>query len=228
LTGAISFRRDLGDRDEVAVKNDDWKVLSEIGTGSSISQIADQLGTTEFWTARVAARLIKSDLVDLRESHGQDEYAPVEETTWASVDVEPETPDPVDDYTEPTERDYEPSTEPTSYDEPAEVFASDDEPEDEEPHAGSWWQEPVAEDEEPEDEEPRAPEVVAEGLSEMPSVEAAADDETADGQDVEEDTEAFLEKVFSELDSNESESEEGHGLLRRRRMGTLRDFSSDS
>jgi hypothetical protein len=143
------------------------------------------------------------------------------------VDVEPETSDPVDDYSERTDHEDHSSPEPSSYDEPEQVFATEDEPEGEEPNAGSWWQEPVAEDEEPDDEEPRAPEVVAEGLSEMPSVEAVADDGN-EGEDVEEDTEAFLEKVFSELDSNESEAEEGHGLLRRRRMGTLRDFSSDS
>ena len=44
------------------------------------------------------------------------------------------------------------------------------------------------------------------------------DDET----EVEEDTEAFLEKVFSGLDSNEDQpqQEEGYGLLRRRRLGS--------
>jgi hypothetical protein len=88
----------------------------------------------------------------------------------------------------------------------------------------SWWKEP-SDDEEPtvDDSHEKTPEVVGEGLSEIPSV---GDDETSD---VEGDTEAFLEKVFSELEStDESETEEGHGLLRRRRMGTLRDFSSDS
>jgi hypothetical protein len=86
-----------------------------------------------------------------------------------------------------------------------------------------------------------APKVVAEGLSEIPPVGSSEDDDSGstdhgsdsgssdDGSDVEGDTEAFLEKVFSELDSSEPESEEeGYGLLRRRRMGSLRDFSSDS
>ncbi len=68
----------------------------------------------------------------------------------------------------------------------------------------------------------------------MPAAGNAEDEEPGD---VEEDTEAFLEKVFSELGSSEaeedsgseeSEPEEGYGLLRRRRMGSLRDFSSDS
>jgi hypothetical protein len=85
----------------------------------------------------------------------------------------------------------------------------------------SWWQEPTRADESEGDDQAETPEVVAEALSEMPTVEGQDDDVT-------EDTEAFLEKVLSELDSTEPASEEGHGLLRRRRMGTLRDFSSDS
>ena len=49
--------------------------------------------------------------------------------------------------------------------------------------------------------------------------------------DVEEDTEAFLEKVFSELDDSSDEKEdqeEGYGLLRRRRMGAIRDIAGDA
>ena len=54
----------------------------------------------------------------------------------------------------------------------------------------------------------------------------AADSDTGE---VEEDTEAFLEKVFSELETPEDEpEEEGYGLLRRRRMGAIRDHSSDA
>ncbi len=91
----------------------------------------------------------------------------------------------------------------------------------------SWWQEPEDEASTDDQDEEVEPAVVAEGLSEMPSV--SDHDDSGDGSDVEEDTEAFLEKVFSELESTpESKAEEGHGLLRRRRMGTLRDFSSDS
>ena len=68
----------------------------------------------------------------------------------------------------------------------------------------SWW-------EEPSDETDEAP--------------SAGDDE--DGE-VEEDTEAFLEKVFSELDSSDEDSDEGYGLLRRRRLGAMRDIARDS
>ncbi|MGH3651043.1 MAG: hypothetical protein ACRDU9_10090, partial [Acidimicrobiia bacterium] len=226
LTGAISFRRDLGEREEVTVGSDDWKVLSEIGTGSPVIEIADKLGTTEFWTASVAARLVNNDLVVLtgsaRAPHA-DEYA-VDGADWepeSSQDDDAETT--VDEYPryvdEPVE-DATPET-PSQDEEVDEVFVSDDEVVD---PGRSWWQEP-SDEETPDvdDSHEKTPEVVREGLSEIPTV----SDE--DPSDLEGDTEAFLEKVFSELESTEeSESEEGHGLLRRRRMGTLRDFSSDS
>jgi hypothetical protein len=230
LTGAIAFRRDLGDREEVTVKVDDWKVLSEIGSGSSVEEIADKLGTTDFWTARVAARLVNSELIVLRGP----ELAPVEEEV-----AEAYAPTPQADYSQPEELpEPEAASEPV-YVAPADEYAayeaekSDAEADGSEssqlePDTAeevnpdrSWWQEPT--DGEPtSDNDSQAPAVVAEALSEIPPV-----GEPNEASDVEGDTEAFLEKVFSELDS-EPEVEEGHGLLRRRRMGTLRDFSSDS
>ncbi len=47
---------------------------------------------------------------------------------------------------------------------------------------------------------------------------------------VEDDTEAFLEKVFSELGSEteHDEEEDGYGLLRRRGLGNSQDAPSDS
>ncbi|HEY4606495.1 MAG TPA: hypothetical protein VIH55_02515, partial [Acidimicrobiia bacterium] len=69
--------------------------------------------------------------------------------------------------------------------------------------------------------EPATPEAEEEGdelYAEAPSFEPAAETEG-----VEEDTEAFLEKVFSQLEVNGQADveEEGHGLLRRRRMGSV-------
>lgn len=222
LTGAVSFRRDLGQREEVTINTDDWKVLSEIGTGSSVERIAEHLGTTKFWTAQVTARLLEKDLVVVTGT------APAPEVTEQTVE-------PVSDQnyfgSEPAAPEREYPSEPVE-DRYFDENDTDDESVDTRPDE-SWWQEP-------EDDIPQAPgdevtpEVVSEGLSEIPPV-ASTDEGDPDG--VEEDTEAFLEKVFSELgsaeneddsDSEESESEEGHGLLRRRRMGSLRDFSSDS
>jgi hypothetical protein len=56
-------------------------------------------------------------------------------------------------------------------------------------------------------------------IEDTPSLEEAP----AEPDTVEEDTEAFLEKVFSQLDANGQADveEEGHGLLRRRRMGSV-------
>ena len=234
LTGAIAFRRDLGDREEVTVKVDDWKVLSEIGSGASVEEIADKLGTTDFWTARIAARLVNNELIVLRGP----EFAAVEEEVAETYEAAPQA-----DYSQPPQESFdeapsEPVAEVAPSDEYAAYEAEKSDVEADGSGAGSlqsgveadeevnpdrsWWQEPTDEAKPATDDEAQAPAVVAEGLSEIPSVGGSGE-----GSEVEEDTEAFLEKVFSELDS-EPEVEEGHGLLRRRRMGTLRDFSSDS
>lgn len=224
LAASIGLRRDLGDREEVSVKSDDWKILSDIGNGKSVEEIADHLGTTEFWTARIVARLVNSELVELRAAGSADEWTEPEVAPVTVAEDTYEAPSKVDTYQEepyeaPVHQDDRTEVE---VDEPREVFAAESVEElDEDPHDESWWQEPQDETDPVDDE--RAPEVVGEGLSEMPTV-----GPVADSDDVEEDTEAFLEKVFSELDSDKSETDEGHGLLRRRRMGTLRDFSSDS
>lgn len=235
LTGAIGFRRDLGEREEVTVKVDDWKILTEIGSGASVAEIADKLGTTEFWTARVAARLVNNELivVQTHDTEVVDEPAePVAEYAATPVAEYPE----VEDQYEDTVEEEIPSDEYAAYEaEKATVedfnesnqdvveagtVASND-TEDVDPDEG-WWEEPK-DDDTTDDRDEQTPAVVAEGLSEIPAVGGSEE-----GDDVEGDTEAFLEKVFSELESTEPEAEEGHGLLRRRRMGTLRDFSSDS
>jgi len=202
LRDTITFNRDLADRDEVTVKADDWKVLSAIGSGSSVVEIGDNLGTSEFWAASITARLVKYDLLVVADETPV--MAPpqaVDEYTWASSEIPP-----VSGETDQAE-------EPEEFETPEEVETAEEfeTPEDMMPVASeedleavdvdpneSWWQEP------------------------------AADEAAKAGSDVEEDTEAFLEKVFSELESSDTEDSEGHGLLRRRRMGTLRDFSSDS
>jgi hypothetical protein len=223
LERMLRFNRDLGDRDEVSVDNDSWRVLSEIGSGSSVRSIAAELGTTEFWTARVAARLIKDDLIDLVAG-----AAPVEEP----VAYEPTWEEPVDEDVDPDQSWW---TEP-------EDEASDEEIEE-------TVEEPVAEtgeadlDEQQVEEEKVEEKKVEEktsifgayapGRESEPVTEDAPSQiptlvEEEDSAEVEEDTEAFLEKVFSELDGSDEPEEEGYGLLRRRRMGAIRDASSDS
>jgi hypothetical protein len=206
----LRFRRDLGERDQVTIAKDAWRVLSEVGQGSSVRALADELGTTEFWAARVAARLIDEDLLTIDPAPTVPEVT----TTWAY-----EAP-----IAEDTEIPATPAEEETGVEE---VFANAEEQAAvesvEESYADasfevdpnqSWWKEPE-------------PEADAEGSEEAAAVESATIVETEARPDVEEDTEAFLEKVFSDMEPAE-ESDEGYGLLRRRRMGVLRDTSTDA
>ena len=194
LDAMVDFSRDLGDRTEVKVSTEAWKVITEIRTGSSVSDIADRLGTTDFWTARVVADMLNLELLTLANGAGYDEAD--EEPT----DEAPEE-EPAEDFASPydtPERVYDEEVSEDEYEEADEVGA-EEQPAETPSHHQSWWQE-----------------------SEVKEASA-----TGEGADVEEDTEAFLEKVFSELEETEEENE-GHGLLRRRRLGALRDLSGDS
>jgi hypothetical protein len=230
LDGVIKMNRDLGDQDSVKISRDAWRLLCEMGSGASVKTLAERLGTTDFWTARVAAGLSDQQLLVLAASVAEDEVA------------EHEIAEPV-------------SVESPSYEEPAAVAAVSDSDEDEDPNE-SWWVEPQADESEAEpvsaateqsEPEPQKDsrfgqfrQMVAaseETSDDQPQSEAPAEPESAvlesqpeavstletpsDLDAVEEDTEAFLEKVFSQLDSNGQPEEEGHGLLRRRRLGSV-------
>jgi Domain of unknown function (DUF4388) len=214
LDGVMSISRDLGERDEVSINRDAWRVLSEIGSGSSVVSIARELGTTDFWAARIAAELIGDELLVVAEVESDEEVqTPVESPQ--SFGMPEADPEGVDEDLDPDQSWWE-------------------EPEDEGSETETETEE-VTEDQAVEvkstsifgayapgaSEEPAA--VVKEDLSEVPTV--SEDDE--DGE-VEGDTEAFLERVFSELDSPDDEDEEGYGLLRRRRMGVTRDSLGDA
>jgi hypothetical protein len=224
LDEVMRFSRDLGERSEVSINRDAWRVLSEIGSGSSVVSIAGELGTTDFWTARIAADLIDEELLVVDEVHSA-----VEVQTPAGAAESSSDPEPV---SEGSDEDLDPNE--------------------------SWWEEPEAEDGEHDTSAEEIPAaetleaskdevsevkttsifgafapgaskeaaaVVKEDLSQVPMVDESDDDE------VEDDTEAFLEKVFSELDGSDDEKEgeeEGYGLLRRRRMGAMRDTSGDA
>lgn len=190
----VRFARDLGSRDTVEIPRDGWRVLTQVEAGSSVREMARKLGTTEFWTARVAADLVENELLVV-------EYgAPVAPTAADESPRETEEFDPNQSWWEEPERGEEPETVASqeaiageSGDIPAEEGIPSPEPAEYEISGG-----PLAGSEEP--------------------------------SDVEEDTEAFLEKVFSELEggSDEPDEEEGFGLLRRRRMGVLRDGVDES
>ena len=227
LDDVMSISRDLGERDEVSINRDAWRVLSEIGSGSSVVSVAGELGTTDFWTARVAAGLIDDDLLLVVAAVESDEEVQTPAQDLSSFSEPEAVTEVVDEDVDPDESWWE---EPD--DEVSETDAEEVVPSEEMPVAET---DDVADDEKSEvkstsifgafapgaSKEPAA--VFKEELSEVPTV--GEDDE--DGE-VEEDTEAFLEKVFSELDSSTDEEEEGYGLLRRRRMGVMRDSSRDT
>ena len=276
LDARIAFLRDLGEREEVKIRRDAWKVLSEVGAGASVTQIARELGTTEFWAARVVARLVQDDLLRSQPETSEEPYGAAE-TTEPDYEPEPEYyPEPVAHtaVTEPVapapveeapvsepEYEYEDAASSTddhdyseSYEEaPAEesmAYAEDTseaEMSQHEPADEVVWQEESqipgvgAEVEEPAQETAEVPVAEAEDKDEdfdpnrswweEPEDEfdgTDSDEEDESDDDVEEDTEAFLEKVFSELDRSDEGEEEGYGLLRRRRLGAMRDIARDS
>ena len=227
LDDVMSISRDLGERDEVSINRDAWRVLSEIGSGSSVVSVAGELGTTDFWTARVAAGLIDDDLLLVVAAVESDEEVQTPAEDPSSLGEPEAVTEVVDEDVDPDESWWEEPDDEVSETDAEEVVPSEEMPVAE--------KDDIADDEKPEvkstsifeafgpgaSKEPAA--VFKEELSEVPTV--GEDDE--DGE-VEEDTEAFLEKVFSELDSSTDEEEEGYGLLRRRRMGVMRDSSRDT
>ena len=233
LTAPVAFVRDLGDREEVKIDSESWKVLSEVGSGASVSQMADELGTTEFWTARLAARLIDKDLVAFTaeevDQTSVDEMSEYDESNVEgaapeqTTDVQTHSDQTDDEDVDPDESWWE---EPEAEVEEEAVDQADDDAEESDPSPRTLQEMMQAADVESSDEEQAetpVEEQVAAATSEMPVL--SNDGDTAE---VEEDTEAFLEKVFSELETPEEPEEEGYGLLRRRRMGAIRDVSGDA
>jgi hypothetical protein len=201
----LRFRRDLGERDHVTIAKESWRLLSEVGEGKSVRSLADELGTTEFWTARVAAGLIEDELL------GMEAEAPrvVEEApAWEYSQPQPVAAEPMA---------AEPITAET-------VVQSAQDAGEVDPNQ-SWWTEPAEEETSTDDA------LVAAAAEQTEDAAASAstpqDQPAAESTEVAEDTEAFLEKVFADMEPTE-EADEGYGLLRRRRMGVLRDTAGDS
>lgn len=155
-----------------------WRLLSEIGSGASVKDLAARLGTTRYAVASVAATMVDNELLVVGD--GAVETAAV--------------PDTVEHVTDQADTHVEES----------EVHPD-----------RSWWDEPEVE--QPTDagvDEPSEQPVAAE------SDDVSEEDAESDNAEDAEDTDAFLEKVFSEVRTEPSE-EDGHGLMRRRRMGSI-------
>jgi hypothetical protein len=229
LDSRIRMNREAGDQDEITLNREAWRLICEIGAGASVAEIAERLGTTNFWIARVAAEMADRQLVSFSDSFNDNlndnrSEQPTAET--APSYTEPVSPadswwvEPQDEAQE--ELEAGPDEEPGAIAEEAAFGYAAGEPqetdidESKDSRFGHFaWpkSDPFAAEEEPTAEaEEHAGEV-----AETTSFDAPAE------QGVEEDTEAFLEKVFSQLDVNGKADveEEGHGLLRRRRMGSV-------
>ncbi len=239
LEAMIRMRRDLGERDRVTVEKESWRLLSEVGHGASVRRLAEELGTTEFWAARVAAGMIEDDLLTLEAGTAAEV---IEEPAPVWEEAAPAMAEPTTREEESPTREVETAAgaEPSTWEEVAgpsplvadPVYAEargDDQQE-------GVFQEPEAESsahaavDDTESEAERAEVDPDQSWWSEPEREAAAMEAEAGAaatEEIEEDTEAFLEKVFSELEPTDT-ADEGYGLLRRRRMGALRDFSNDS
>jgi hypothetical protein len=219
LEAPLRINREL-DRESVELRKDSWRLLAEIGSGASVSDLARSLGTTEFAVAKVAADMVQSGLVSIEESaQAQTSYPepaadPYQESAYqaysepeyhaAPAVVEESVTDEVDAELTPSE---------------ASLDASDVA---EGVNDKSWWDEPVAEV--AADEEVESPVFDEEEVDETP----VSVDESSAVVAADEDTEAFLEKVFSDIGEETASVDDGHGLMRRRRMGSiLRELGED-
>jgi Domain of unknown function (DUF4388) len=232
LDATIRMNRDAGDQDEIRINREAWRLLCELGSGASVKVMADRLGTTEFWIARVAADMAQQDLVYLAEATPETTpsslEAPAGRVSETTLD---ENVNPNQSWwTEPQEEAGEATTEVPIAESDFSEADSDE----------SFSSDPISEAPAAEVKESRfgqfltgargdtapAPIEVAESIQDdyqAPADEfpdSGSDDSTPD-DGIEADTEAFLEKVFSQLDVNDEVEEEGHGLLRRRRMGSV-------
>jgi hypothetical protein len=238
LDTTIRMSREAGDQDEINLNREAWRLLCEIGSGASVAAIAERLGTTNFWIAKVAADMAERQLIEFNDGWSE-QTAP--EPVQASAYSEPTAPadswwvepqvEPQDEYGALTEDEPAPDAEPvmdtadvdTVVEQAADQTDAPEADDSKESRFGhfAWPSRPA---------DASATEDVAGTVDEQ--TETVAEDTAFDSeseQGVEEDTEAFLEKVFSQLDSNGNGNgngkvdveEEGHGLLRRRRMGSV-------
>jgi len=249
LNTPMRVRGDLGDRSEISIDRDAWRVLSRIGAGSTVSAVADELGMTAYWAARVAAGLVADGLIGLedgqgevgaRDEHGardgyeaRDEYQArsgyetrdqmetrdgllAQDGFVAQDDLEgrdeAEGPIGLDEGRDEVEAESE-------IEAPSWAAGGHEDDDEEIDYSGSWWRESTGDE---------STETVEEGVEahepteEQPITEvqptAASDEEPPDGageersqsrhetleaddEDGDDDTDAFLAKVFSELEA---------------------------
>lgn len=199
LGATLTINRDL-EPETVELDREAWRLLSEIGPGASAHELAGRLGTTEFAVARVASAMAQRNLLQAPSSDSGDSTAEYDFDAVAEAAASSAT------VSDPQESWWEEPEVPVPAETPSEPPAA------EVPVA----QEPVTA--EPGDH--------AQPMT-SPAAESRPEEPAAPGEEGD-DAEAFLEKVFSELGPTEEEEPEGHGLMRRRRMGSiLRELGED-
>jgi hypothetical protein len=224
----VRMARELREN-EVTVNAPTWRVLSVLEGGTSISEIASHLGTTQFRAAREVASLIRTNLVEALPGPVALITAPVSDTWFAPAPAaeapvvveEPEVPEVA------AEEIQSPWASAPADPSPAEDTAWRDDP----------WSQPTDETSDLTAEAPTREQPSAETRS-TPTESATeparggwwAEAMGAADELGEIDTDEFLESVFSEAEAAgevaEEESGFSMGLLRRRRMGPVaRDLS---
>ncbi|MGA7097424.1 MAG: DUF4388 domain-containing protein [Acidimicrobiia bacterium] len=230
LDATIRMNRDPAGDDEIQINREAWRLLCEIGSGASVKAIADRLGTTEFWIARVAADMASQELLIMSEKYVEERrHEPTDYSAPVAADEDEDVNPNESWWVEP--KDEEPDADAQIEDEAAEQQPDEAPALTEEPAPVETAQPVLETPEQPPVKESRfgqfltgaRPEGSTEGSAQAEPAAGYDDATPTDDETIEEDTEAFLEKVFSQLDVNgqPEEEEEGHGLLRRRRMGSV-------
>jgi hypothetical protein len=223
LDATIRMNRDIGDRQEIKVNREAWRLLAELGSGASVKTMAERLGTTEFWIAKVAAEMTEEQLLVLSEDFApepvRDEAYPRPATVTVEDEQDEEDKDPNESWWVEPEHDQAGDTPAAE----TEVDATEQAEPSKDSRFGHFVRAAQVESPAPVVESAELAEEPVDGYEDDEYLDAPVIEPAADLEDVEEDTEAFLEKVFSQLEVNGQPEveEEGHGLLRRRRMGSV-------
>ncbi len=249
LDAPIRMVRELSDDNSVTIAAPTWKVLASLEAGTSVRELAYRTGLSEFRAARELSGLIRSELVTVLDNaplHDSNYRAPVVERITPEVPAESESffqPDP-----EPEAENEKETWGASPWDAPAD---SDSDTLETPAEIGGWFDDKVAEESE----------ATIDGSLEVSSDSAEIFSDDVNGDDtaasdggwwasaVESgdapavasggdsiggtDPDSFLESVFSQLNDDTEDAENGEdgelseddetgfsmGLLRRRRMG---------
>ena len=117
----IHLVRDLGRRGEVTIPADTWRIIAALGLASTVEQVADATGLSDFVVARTMAGLVNEGLLEVRQE--LDDL----ETFDDVVRFEPASADWDEDEEEETELEDEPESDLDEASEPEFDSQADDE-----------------------------------------------------------------------------------------------------